>query len=196
MSRMGHKYRIELAGIEPLIWRKIVVPAEYSFWQLHVAIQDAMGWLDYHLHEFRVANTEIGARETIGIPDGEGYRVLAGWDVPIARFFRTPRTTAQYIYDFGDDWRHTIVFEGAVELAEGAPDLACLGGERACPPEDCGGVYGYERLLEATTDPSDDQYAELTEWLGGPFDANAFSPTEVEFDDPDERWQRAFGGTA
>ena len=106
MPRVGHKYRIELAGVEPLIWRKIVVPGEYSFWHLHVAVQDAMGWLDYHLHEFLVANPETGTLDRIGIPDEDNAGVLAGWEVPIARYFRNPRDAAEYSYDFGDDWHY------------------------------------------------------------------------------------------
>lgn len=196
MPRVGHKYRIELQGVEPLIWRKIVVPSDYSFWHLHVAVQDAMGWRDYHLHEFLVANPDTGTLDRIGIPDEYDLDTLAGWEVPIAHYFRNPYDTAKYSYDFGDDWQHSVVYEGPVELTDGQASPACLGGERACPPEDCGGPYGYKGLLKAINDPDHEQHAELLEWSGGPIDVNAFSASEVKFDDPDERWQRAFGGAA
>ena len=194
MPRLAHKYRIELAGVKPLIWRKILVPADYSFWDLHVAIQDAMGWLDYHLHEFTVKDPGTGATARIGIPETEDDDVMAGWEIPVAGFFQSPETACEYSYDFGDDWQHAVIFEGAVELDPGQPDLACIAGEGACPPEDCGGAHGYATLLEAISDPEHELHAELTEWLGGAFDARRFSASEVVFDDPDERWQLAFGG--
>jgi hypothetical protein len=96
MPNTAHRFHIELVGIEPPVWRRIRVPSSYSFWDLHVAIQDAMGWLDYHLHLFQVRNPETGALEQIGIPDDEPYLdeppCLAGWEVPIARYLSKKAT--------------------------------------------------------------------------------------------------------
>lgn len=138
MTMSAYRFDIRLEGIEPPIWRRIRVPGDYTFWDLHVAIQDAMGWLDCHLHQFLVRNPETGAPEQIGIPDDESFLdeepCLAGWEVPIAGYFIDANDTATYEYDFGDDWRHAVKFEGTDELRQGERALACLAGERLCPP--------------------------------------------------------------
>jgi hypothetical protein len=196
MPNTAHRFHIELEGIDPPIWRRIRVPSSYSFWDLHVAIQDAMGWLDCHLHLFHVRNPETGEHESIGIPDDEPYLdeppCLAGWDVPIARYFVNEGDTASYEYDFGDDWRHTVVLEGVDPIREGDRPLACLGGERRCPPEDCGGIHGYAEMLEVIADVTHSEHQEMLQWLGGAYDPEVFLASDVKFDDPTERWRQAF----
>ena len=99
------RFRLELLGIEPPIWREILVPASYSFWDLHVAIQDAMGWEDYHLHEFQVAEPESGQLLRIGIPDDEGFGTGAGtlpdWTVGVIELVEEAGQAIDYDYDFG-----------------------------------------------------------------------------------------------
>jgi hypothetical protein len=172
------------------------VPSGYSFWDLHVAIQDAMGWLDYHLHLFHVRNPETGEFEAIGIPDNEPYLdeppYLAGWEVPIARYFVKEGDAASCEYDFGDDWRHTVVLEGVETIRKGERQLSCLGGERRCPPEDCGGVHGYAELLEVMADVTHPERSAMLQWLGGANGPQAFSASDVKFDDPKVRWRAAF----
>ncbi len=173
----------------------IVLRASYSFWDLHVAIQDAMGWLDYHLHMFRLRGTGLGERAEIGIPDPDGDDLmpcLAGWEVPLAAYLEQVGDRAVYEYDFGDGWEHEVTLEEIGERAAGTRYPICLAGRRACPPEDCGGIPGYEELLAALGDPAHPEHAEFLEWVGGEFDPEAFDPTEVEFDDPRSRWQIAF----
>jgi hypothetical protein len=191
-----YQFRITLKGIEPVIWRKIVVPDHYTFWDLHVAIQDSMGWQDYHLHEFRVRNPTTGRIDRIGIRDPDGCQedepVLSSSRVPIARVFALDNSVADYIYDFGDDWEHSIILE---DIQPGASDTkypACLGGERACPPEDVGGIPGYQQFVVSLADPDDPEHDRNLEWVGGSFAPDAFNPRDVKFDDPQERWNRAF----
>mgnify|MGYP001167299306 CR=1 FL=1 len=90
-KRSTLQFRVTLAEVEPLVWRRIEVPMNYSFWDLHVALQDAMGWLDYHLHLFRVRNPKSGGTDEIGIPDEDAFEdapvCLPGWEVPIAQYF-------------------------------------------------------------------------------------------------------------
>ena len=189
------RFRIELRDIAPPIWRRIDVPGEYSFWDLHVAIQDAMGWLDYHLHAFR--SLEPGGTESleIGIPDDDefmtGRQTIAGWKVPISSRFDRPGQVMVYEYDFGDGWIHDVVLEKIIP-SDVSQRVACVGGERACPPEDCGGAWGYQTLLEAITDPHHEQHEEMMSWIGGEFNSEDFVPAKVTFDDPQERWIRAF----
>lgn len=196
MSNTAYRFHIQLEGINPPVWRRIRVPSSYSFWDLHVAIQDAMGWLDCHLHLFQVRNPETGELESIGIPDDEPFldepQCLAGWDVNIDRYFDEEGDTASYAYDFGDDWQHTITLEGVDTIRKGEPRLSCLDGQRRCPPEDCGGTHGYAEMLEAIADVTHSDHEGMLEWLGGAYDPNAFSASDVEFDNPTVRWQQAF----
>lgn len=155
-----------------------------------------MGWLDYHLHAFRIRNPVTGRTDEIGIPVDEfpspDGPCLAGWETSIADYFVKPTDRAEYAYDFGDDWQHTVKLESISELEKGTPALACLAGERRCPPEDCGGPYGYQDLLRVISDPTDSEYKQMMDWLGGSFDPENFDPSQVKFDDPAKRWKRAF----
>jgi hypothetical protein len=140
-------FTVTLEETEPPIWRRIEIPATYDFWGLHVAIQDAMGWLDSHLHEFEVPDPSTGRAVRVGAPDDEfpDERPTApGWVLPVAPYFCEPGVTARYVYDFGDDWVHRVTFEGRSPRAVGANYPRCTGGARRCPPEDCGGVGGFE----------------------------------------------------
>ncbi len=188
-----YQFRISLKGIEPAIWRRIQVPADYTFWDLHVAIQDVMGWLDYHLHVFRVVTPgrPDGLVQT-GIPDEEfSEGTLPGWDVALSNYFSERNNSAEYEYDFGDGWIHALILEKLLPRKKGSKYPRCLAGERRCPPEDCGGIGGYQSFLEAILDPSHDEHKGMLEWVGGPFDPEGFEPHEVRFDDPDKRWQIA-----
>lgn len=198
--RLVLQYLVVLAGTDPLVWRRIRVPATYSFWDLHVAIQDAMGWLDYHLHEFRVLDPRSGTVMKLGIPDPEGWdesRPVAGWlEFPLD-YAVGDAPPMRYSYDFGDDWQHAVIFEG-FEQVPGRRKLRpeCLSGAGACPPEDCGGTHGYTELLATLADPAHPEHAEYLEWTGGPIDPTSFSSGQVEFDDPQKRWRIAFEGGA
>lgn len=188
------QFKITLDYIEPIIWRRIQVPETYSFWDLHVAIQDAMGWTDSHLHQFEMQNPKTGEEVEISIPDEEWEdEALAGWDVKITDYFSMQNPTALYIYDFGDNWEHTVELETIMPRERDAEYPICLEGERACPPEDCGGLPGYEGLLMTISDPDDAEYEETMDWLGGDFDPEYFDPLDVYFDDPEERRKTALG---
>lgn len=191
----AHQFRVTLLGTTPSVWRRIQVPAQYTFWDLHVAIQDAMGWQDYHLHEFRLA-APLGDELRIGIPDPDFPEPdrLPGWEVPLSAHITPGAPPAVYLYDFGDGWEHELVHEGLVARETGARYPRCVDGARACPPEDCGGVGGYEEFVRAMRNPKHRRHKELREWSGGPFDPEAFDPAIVAFDDPRKRWKRAFSG--
>jgi hypothetical protein len=184
------RFRITLEETEPPIWRRIEVPATYDFWALHVAIQDAMGWLDSHLHEFEVADPSTRQVVRIGIPDDEFPHerpVSPGWAVLVAPYFHEPGVTARYVYDFGDDWVHRVTFEGRSPRLPGTEYPRCAGGARRCPPEDCGGIGGFEEFLVAIADPEHDDHEAMLMWAGGPYDPHDFDPAAVRFDDPAKR---------
>lgn len=195
-----YQFRLTLLEIEPSIWRRIQVPADYSFWDLHVAIQDSMGWLDYHLHEFLLKKPRGRKLVKIGVPDTETDRnVLPGWEVPISSYFVEPGIIAAYNYDFGDGWHHEILLEGILLKESTVKYPVCVAGARACPPEDCGGAPGYERLLNVFATPGTEQYQDMVTWLKGhaknyfPYRPEHFEPHAVKFWNPTKRWHIAFG---
>ena len=192
-------YLVVLAGTDPLVWRRIRVPAAYSFWDLHVAIQDAMGWLDYHLHHFRVLDLRSGTSMTLGIPDPDApndLSVIPDWTEFPLDFTSGSPAPIHYTYDFGDDWDHAVIFEAFDQGGIESLGPECVGGAGACPPEDCGGAQGYANLLIALADPDHPEHKDMMEWTGGPIDAAAFSVADVHFDDPAERWDLVFGDDA
>lgn len=176
------RFRIELLGISPPIWRRIDVPGECSFWDLHVAVQDAMGWTDSHLHIFYVLNRDV----SIGFPDDEFPETVAGWETPVREFLSEGLPLAVYEYDFGDSWIHEVRFEGDLQTEPGMRYPRCVAGARKCPPEDCGGVHGYAEFVEAVRKRSHPEHRAMLEWVGGEFDPDAF-PSEVRFHDPSDR---------
>jgi len=202
-NRLIYQFKVTLLEIEPAIWRRLQVPATYSFWDVHVAFQDAMGWLDYHLHAFRMRRPHKRKMIEIGIPADEASDtvVMPGWKIPMRGYFTEPGQTALYAYDFGDGWEHEVLLEDILLKAKGAKYPRCIAGERACPPEDCGGVPGYHRVLDILRHPSDGEYQETIAWLKGhtknyyPYDPGAFHPEQVHFDNPKQRWRLAFSET-
>jgi hypothetical protein len=192
------QFKIELNDITPPIWRRIQVPSEYNFWDLHVAIQDAMGWLDYHLHHFEIKGKGKKKQEDIGIPDFDRFddslEVYPGWEIPVLTRFNDLGIKARYVYDYGDSWTHTVTLEGYLAREEGVQYPLCIDGARACPPEDCGGDHGYYRLLDVLANPANDEYEDLRMWAGEDWDPEKFDKTAVVFDPPYKRWRKAFIG--
>ena len=141
---------------------------------LHEHIQTAMGWQNCHMHEFLVDGETYGTATADDFNFGEKGQDESG--VRLSDFLPKSgeRFRFQYVYDFGDDWRHEILFEGypALEKARRLP--LCVEGERACPPEDIGGPWGYAECLDALADPNHEQHNEFIEWIGV-FDAETFS---------------------
>lgn len=128
-----YQFGVVLLEVVPPIWRTIQVLGTYSFWDLHVAIQDSMGWLDYHLHLFRVSRPGTGDAVQIGIPDEDAFGgdgpILPGWEVPIASYFTHPGAVAKYEYDFGDGWEHEVTLEAIVPRQKGRRYPRCLAGD-------------------------------------------------------------------
>lgn len=180
-----YQFKISLKGAEPPIWRRIQVPGTYTFWDLHVAIQNAMGWMNYHLHEFDIKDPISGENVKIGLPN-EDYPedFIPDWELNISDFFSEKNPVAYYIYDFGDGWIHIIVLEAILERVEGINYPGCIDGKRACPPEDCGGIGGYAEFLKAIQNPKHKRHKEMMEWIGRKFAPEHFDVKEVKFEDP------------
>ncbi len=186
--------RVELQEIEPLIWRRIQVPGDYTFWDLHVAIQSAFAWRDTHLHEFRPWGRR-GGTTRFGMPldDFDGNPPLPGWEHRVADVLTRANPRLEYEYDFGDGWKHTVVLEEILVAAPGKKYPRCTAGARSAPPDDCGGPGGYECLLETLANPKDPEHASSHVWASsqkgrrGEFDPEAFDEQQVKFANPAPR---------
>jgi hypothetical protein len=141
--------------------------------QLHQVLQIVMGWTDTHLHQFTIG----GERYAIPSPDDWGQRPSDERKVRLVDFAGS-ETRFRYENDFGDGWEHDLVVEKRTEMAPVAPTL-CIDGRRSCPPEDCGGPWGYAEFLEIIANPKHEQHAERLEWIGGTFDPEYFNTALV-----------------
>ncbi len=178
-----YELQITLREIKPRIWRRFAVRNNHSLMVLHDIIQMVMGWKDCHLHEFEIEGEIYTARypelERLEDRNVRDERRAFLRDVLGGEGFRF-----SYVYDPGDYWRHEVAVT-KVSRVESPEEFerypVCLAGERACPPEDCGGVSGYERMLEALADPTHEEHDEYLEWLGGAFDPEAWDLKEVNW---------------
>ena len=190
------QFKVTLKGVKPAVRRRFQVPESYTFWDLHVAIQDVFGWDDYHLHEFELMSPESGEIAAIGIPEDEGLfdrEVLPGWKQKISDWFPEGYRSALYTYDFGDNWEHIVELEKILPREAKRKYPVCLDGKRACPPEDCGGVWGYRDFLKVLKNPENEEYEDMLNWVGGKFDPEHFDAEKVRFTDPARRRRSAFG---
>ena len=169
-----HQLKVTLQGIRPPIWRRLRVPSDVTLAKLHRVLQAAMGWEDAHLHRFRAGGMTYGDRGLLGgVVDRSERAARLGEVAPSAG------DTLAYEYDFGDGWEHALVVEAVLPPDPGVRYPIGVAGKRACPPEDCGGPWGYGGLLEAVGDPDHPAHAERVAWLGGPFDPEAFDLAEA-----------------
>jgi Plasmid pRiA4b ORF-3-like protein len=172
-----HQLKITLGGVSrPPVWRRVLVPADVTLEDLHEVIQRAMGWDDYHMHLFSVGGQEYGS------PDPElGH--ASDRSVLLSQVLSSPGDRLSYTYDFGDGWEHDIVLEETRTRVPEETYPSCVAGKGACPPEDCGGAWGYAELKEILADPSHEGHQDMLEWLGldagKDFAPKRFSATEV-----------------
>jgi len=189
-----YQLKITLKNISPPVWRRILIPADATFRQLHDAIQLTMGWADGHLHDFSTKKWR-GMYIEGKITDLQTYEPAPWGDeeqpgderkVKLRERLSKPGDRIAYEYDFGDSWEQEILLEKIVEPEQGVEYPICIGGKRACPPEDCGGIGGYERLLEVLANPKDEEHADMLEWLGLE-SADEFDPAEFDIDTVNEQ---------
>jgi hypothetical protein len=175
-----YQLKITLRGSKPPIWRRLLVSDSITLYKLHLIIQAAMGWTDSHLHHFFIEG------EYYGIPSPEDWEPV----IDERRNHLNQVTSSEnykfiYEYDFGDSWEHEIFVEKIQRPEPGVKYPICIKGKRACPPEDIGGVWGYEELLEILSDPNNDEYDSYIEWVGSEFD-----PEEFDIEEINQRLQR------
>lgn len=177
-----YQFKITLKGIRPPIWRRFQVKSGITFYELHKIIQVVMGWHDYHLYCFTFGRgwDELRIEE----PDEFGGFTIEGQNFDsrktrVDSVFTSEKEKCLYTYDFGDDWEHELLLEKILEPEEGVRYPVCIKGRRACPPEDCGGIYGYYEFIEIINNPRHLDYKMTMEWLGGSFDPEEFDLEEV-----------------
>ncbi len=149
--------------------------------ELHDVLQVVMGWTDSHLHLFEQSGVHYK-------PPGGGIPGRNERRVSVRDVLRSEKDSLRYEYDFGDGWEHKVVLEKKLPFDESMQLPRCIKGRRACPPEDCGGPWGYEALLTTIRDPQDGEHEELLEWVGDDFDPEHFSADEVN-EVFDEYWK-------
>ena len=165
---MIYQIKLTLKYSKPPIWRRIEISSETKLEELHKIIQTTMGWMNGHLHHFMVGN--------------EFYNPPSEWDdfginytgMKIKDFLFIKGEKINYEYDFGDSWIHELKLEKIKEKEQEIKYPRCIKGKRACPPEDCGGIWGYMELESIMKDKKHEQYEEMEEWLGGELDTEKF----------------------
>jgi hypothetical protein len=175
-STRGAVYQLKIAldHIRPPIWRRIQTK-DCTLGRLHDLIQTVMDWENYHLHEFEIGQQRFGAPQE-GQDDWWGDEPEMGNEdvVNLSQLVEQGVKKIRYVYDFGDTWQHTITVEKAVPVEAAVKYPRCVAGERAGPPEDCGGPWGYEDFVAAIQNPKHERHEELREWIGDEFDPEAF----------------------
>jgi len=157
-------FYIELEESSPLVWRRIVVPANYNLYQFHMALQGAFGWENSHLFQFCEKDLSDAIGYSVPYEEDSNTEIIDAKKTKMSKIFAKPGQKYHYIYDFGDHWKHQITFEKKDEEEMRGP--YCIGGEGACPPEDIGGMHGYREMLEVFEKPGSKEQREYKQWLG------------------------------
>ena len=171
-SSQVYQLKVTLKDSKPPIWRRIQVPGGISLYKLHQILQVVMGWTNSHLYQFTVSG--VSTTVYYGEPDPDyGADIKSAKRMKLNQVAPMEKDRFTYEYDFGDNWSHQILVEKILP-AIGLRYPLCLAGKRACPPEDCGGIWGYAELLKTIKDPADEEYESTMQWLGGSFDPEKF----------------------
>ena len=180
--RVTYQLRIVLRETKPPIWRRLLVPPSMHLDRLHTVIQVVMGWEDCHLHMFR----KYRERYSIPSPWDDDWRApgeppdLDEREYRISQLFKREDDWITYEYDFGDSWEHKVTLQKILPYDAAVRLPACISGRRRCPPEDCGGVWGYYDNLNILKDPHHPEYEHTRRWMGEGFDPEVFSPQAVD----------------
>jgi hypothetical protein len=167
-----YRLYVFLLDIAPPIWRRVEVSSETSLAQLHKVLQAAMGWQDYHLHEFEIGDQRYGVPDPDYDLPGEVVKDSA---VKLSKALPRKGASLLYSYDFGDNWAHSVALEDIVPIEPDAKYPRVVDGARACPPEDSGGSSGYADLVEILAKPRHKEHRQMREWAGKNFDPESFS---------------------
>jgi len=177
MNEKIYQIHILLKNSKPRIWRRVIISSDTLLSDLHKIIQTVMGWDNCHLHQFRKGNQfyQIPYDDDVWF----GFSTIDYTGMQIDQLLLHEGDKIMYDYDFGDGWEHEIRLERILHPDTPLKFPVCIKGKRNCPPEDCGGVWGYDDLLEILANPQHEEYEEIMEWLGGEFDPDYFNLEEI-----------------
>ncbi len=194
-----YQIKVVLQDIKPPVWRRLLIPSNATFWELHIAIQDSFGWEDYHLHQFFVGSAWDRNATHIAIPNpeddwGEGEESLDEATTKLEEFLSEDQPKLTYVYDFGDNWEHKIILEKVLPFSSQEVFPQVVAGKRACPWEDSGGTGGYEHKIEILKNKKHPDHLEIADWVGvddfSELDLESFEPEDVVFRNPATELQR------
>ena len=168
-----YQIKVTLRHVRPPVTRRIQVKADTKLSKLHDVLQIVMGWTNSHMHAFRKGHIQYCEPN-----DGYDFDVIDERKVRLDSIVDEGGTLV-YEYDFGDGWEHDLKIEKVIPAEAKTRYPLCLAGKRNCPPEDCGGPFGYENLLDILRDPAHEEHEEMRAWIGGDFDPEAFDLDEV-----------------
>jgi hypothetical protein len=170
MPQALYQVKVSVLDIEPLIWRRLIVPRAITLRRMHRVLQATMGWQDYHLYEFQAGEKRYGEPDAA---EPEDELLSAGWG-RLSWILRSVGEMVMYVYDFGDEWRHQLVLEDLPSANEYRAYPRCLDGARACPPEDIGGPISYSKWLQRLASDVESERNEARWILGKRFDPERF----------------------
>jgi len=176
--RENYQLKVQLKGIRPPIWRRVLVSSTSTLEDFHHTIQIVMGWTNSHLHQF------TSGRSRYGMVDPE---FGMDWDddlqnecnFKVKDLLKDEGDSILYEYDFGDGWKHKITLEKVIPFEKERFLPECIKGKRGCPPEDVGGVWGYQDFLEKWNDKDHPEYEDIQEWVGDYFHPETFDLSET-----------------
>jgi hypothetical protein len=174
-SSKNYQLKITLTDSKPAIWRRFAVDSEIDLSTLHYVIQTVMGWRNSHLHQYRQKNVLYGElHDDFGLGSGSKYKTVDEGKYRLNQVLIKPKDKIMYEYDFGDSWYHDLVLEKILDRDDNLKTPICSEGAMACPPEDCGGIWGYYDMLETIKNPNNPEYEHIVDWLGEGFNPEEF----------------------
>jgi len=173
-----YQIQIALKGFKPKIWRRVLIPSDLPLADFHNILQTTMGWTNSHLHHFIKNKTFY----TMRMEEDDMWTEMNNVDyteLKVSDLLKTEKEKILYEYDFGDGWEHDIILEKILPYDSKIEYPICITGKMNCPPEDCGGVWGYADMLDILKQPKHKEYKSYIEWLGGEFDPEYFDKEEI-----------------
>ena len=178
MTKKRYLIQIALRGSKPKIWRRILVSSDLLLSDFHKIIQTTMGWTNSHLHQF-IKNQAFYTQKMVDDDFWEEMNNIDYSKIKISDLLIEEKDKMIYEYDFGDGWQHNIILEKIDTTEENKIITTCLTGKNNCPPEDCGGIWGYVNILDILKHPDHEEYKECIEWFGEEFDPKCFDKNEI-----------------
>jgi hypothetical protein len=178
MTNKIYQIQISLKDFRPSIWRRILIQPDLPLADFHKVIQTTMGWTNSHLHHF-IKNRTFYAKRYHDDDFWDELDNVDYKDLKISDLLKKEKEKIIYEYDFGDSWEHEILLEEITSNDNKIKYPICIKGKMNCPPEDCGGVWGYANILEIINQPDHEEYESCIEWLGEEFDPEYFDKNEI-----------------